>query len=113
MKTINDLIPYYQNMMHLLSSQQQKIIQYLCQVRTPSNVKNIAENCFSTQSTISKQINTLLKLKYVDAQSKGRETYYELSEPFLRICNEVKENRGGPIKLFIDFLGNLYTVDEN
>ena len=111
-KTINDLIPYYQNMMHLLSSQQQKIIQYLCQVRTPSNVKNISENCFSTQSTISKQINTLLKLKYVDAQSKGRETYYELSEPFLRICTEVKENRGGPIKLFIDFLGNLYTVDE-
>ncbi len=111
-KTINDLIPYYQSYMNLLSAQQQKIIQYLCQNRKPSSVKDIAENCFSTPNTISKQVSTLEKLKYVDAAPVGKETFYELSEPLLRICFEVKENRGGPIKLFIDFLGNLYTVQE-
>ncbi|HLP45779.1 MAG TPA: hypothetical protein VK469_07535, partial [Candidatus Kapabacteria bacterium] len=111
-KTINDLIPYYQSFMNLLSAQQQKIIQYLCQNRKPSSVKDIAENCFSTPNTISKQVSTLEKLKYVDATSSGKETFYELSEPLLRICFEVKENRGGPVKLFIDFLGNLYTVQE-
>ncbi|NIM17077.1 MAG: hypothetical protein GTO45_34175 [Candidatus Aminicenantes bacterium] len=108
-KTINDLIPYYQSFMNLLAAQQQKIIQYLCQVRKPSNVKEIAENCFSTPNTISKQMSTLVRLKYVDASSAGKETFYELSEPLLRICFEVKENRGGPVKLFIDFLGHLYS----
>ncbi len=112
MKTINDLTPYYQSMMDALTAQQQKIVQYLCQVRTATNVKNISENCFSTQNTISKQMINLIRLKYVDAIPSGRETFYELSEPLLRICNEVKENRGGPIKLFIDFLGNLYSVEE-
>ncbi len=91
MKTINDLIPYYQSLMDALSAQQQKIIQYLCQVRIPANVKNIAENCFSAQNTISKQMINLERLNYVEKVDKdysGRETYYELSEPLLRICNE-------------------------
>ncbi|MFC2155020.1 hypothetical protein ACFLRB_00820 [Acidobacteriota bacterium] len=111
-KTINDLIPYYQSFMNLLSPLPQKIVQYLCQIRQPSIVKEIAENCFSTPSTISKQMSNLVKLKYVDATPSGKETFYELSEPLLRICFEVKENRGGPVKLFIDFLGNLYSVQE-
>jgi Tfp pilus assembly protein PilF/DNA-binding MarR family transcriptional regulator len=111
-KTINDLIPYYQNFMTLLGPQQQKIIQYLCQTRKPSNVKDIAENCFCSPNTISKQMSNLVRLKYVDASRSGKETFYELSEPLLRICFEVKENRGGPVKLFIDFLGNLYWVQE-
>lgn len=108
MKTINDLTPYYQSLMDSLTAQQQKIVQFLCQVRTPTNVKNISDNCFSTQGTISKQMINLIRLQYVDAIPSGRETFYELSEPLLRICYEVKENRGGPIKLFIDFLENLY-----
>lgn len=111
-KTINDLIPYYQGFMNLLSAQQQKIIQYLCQSRKPANVKEIAENCFSAQNTISKQMSTLVKLKYVEGTPSGKETFYELAEPLLRICFEVKENRGGPVKLFIDFLGNLYSAQE-
>lgn len=111
-KTINDLIPYYQSFMNLLSAQQQKIVQYLCQIRKPSNVKEIAENCFSSQNTISKQMSTLEKLKYVDATSAGKETFYELSEPLLRICFEVKENRGRHIRLFIDFLGDFYSTEE-
>jgi DNA-binding transcriptional ArsR family regulator len=111
-KTINDLIPYYQGFMSQLSPQQQKIIQFLCQTRKPSIVKDIAENCFSSPNTISKQMSTLERLKYVEAESAGKETYYELSEPLLRICFEVKENRGGPVKLFIDFLGSLYSVQE-
>ena len=112
MKTINDLTPYYQSLMDSLTAQQQKIVQFLCQVRTPTNVKNISDNCFSTQGTISKQMINLIRLQYVDAIPSGRETFYELSEPLLRICYEVKENRGRHIKLFIDFLGNLYSVDE-
>jgi hypothetical protein len=111
-KTINDLNPFYQSMMDILSSQQQKIVQYLCQIRKPINCKTIAENCFSTQNIISKQMTNLMRLKYVTSIPSGRESYYELAEPLLRIYNELKENRGGPIKLFIDFLENLYMVKE-
>ncbi|MCP4135305.1 MAG: hypothetical protein GY754_30330 [bacterium] len=112
MKTINDLIPYYQSMMDLLSSQQQKIVQYLCQVRIAVTGKDIAENCFSSQNVISKQMTNLVRLKYIDVNPSGKEAYYELSEPLLRICYEIKENREGPIKLFVDFLGNFYTAEE-
>jgi hypothetical protein len=98
--------------MNQLSAQQQKIIQHLCQTRKPSNVKEIAENCFSSQNTISKQMTILVRLKYVEAAPAGKETFYELSEPLLRICFEFKEGRSKPIKLFVDFLGNLYSAEE-
>jgi tetratricopeptide (TPR) repeat protein len=111
-KTVNDLIPFYQSMMSILSAQQQKIVQFLSQNRKPATVKTIAENCFSAENTISKQMSNLLRLRYVDDIRSGRETYYEISETLFRICNEVKENRGGPIKLFVDFLGILYTAEE-
>jgi hypothetical protein len=111
-KTINDLIPYYQSLMEVLSSQQQKIVQYLSRIRIASTVKDIAENCFILENTASKQMHTLIKLKYVDAIKRGRETFYELSEPLLRICNEVRANRGEAFRLFVDFLDNLYIAAE-
>ncbi len=111
-KAVNDLIPYYQGFINMLSAQQRKIIQYLCQTRRPSNVKEIAENCFNSQNTISKQMSTLVKYKYVDAASAGKETFYELSDPLFRICLEVKDYGAAQVRRFIDFLGNLYSAEE-
>ena len=35
---------------------------------------------------------------------RGRESLYELTEPLMRMCTEVKENRREPIRLIVDFL---------
>ena len=48
----------------------------------------------------------------MDARKEGRSAYYEITEPLLRMCIEVNESNDGIVKLFVDFLGNLYTAKE-
>lgn len=111
-KMADDLTPFYQERMNSLPAQQQKILEFLCEHRTPAIVKTIARSCFITHQTALSQLKKLLDLRYVHSTQIGRESFYELSEPLFRICFEVKENRGKPIKLFIDFLGKFYTAEE-
>lgn len=42
----------------------------------------------------------------------GRESYYELREPLVRLCIEVKKNCVEPIRLLVDFLRLWYSRTE-
>lgn len=112
LQTLDKLKPYYESFLKLLSHQQQKIVQYLALQRIPQTGTQIAQNCFLQPTTVSKQMSELQRLAYVDAHKEGREAYYEITEPLLRICIEVNEDREGIIKLFVDFLGRLYTAPD-
>ena len=115
MQTLDELTPYYQARMQWLSPQQRKIVELLCDTRNPITVKEIARKCFITHQTASSQLKDLRKKGYVVTVADiptGRESYYELQEPLMRICLEVKKQRGEPIKLFIDFLRIWYTKEE-
>ena len=112
MRMVEDLTSYYQEKMTLLSSQQSKIVEFLAEHRKPANVKTIARNCFITHQTAASQLKKLLGYNYVGKIDKGRESYYELTEPLFRVCFEVKANKGKPISLFMDFLEGFYTVEE-
>jgi tetratricopeptide (TPR) repeat protein len=112
LQTLDKLKPYYESFLKLLSHQQQKIVQYLALQRVPQTGTQIAQNCFLQPTTVSKQMSELQRLAYVDAHKEGREAYYEITEPLLRICIEVNEDREGIIKLFVDFLGRLYTAPD-
>ena len=109
MQTIDDLTPYYQSRMSMLSPQQRKIVELLCAKRHAVTVKEIAKRCFITHQTTSGQLKKLRQMRYVRAVEMGRESYYELSEPLMRLCLEVKKQRGGPIRLFVDFLRLWYS----
>jgi tetratricopeptide (TPR) repeat protein len=109
MHTLDDLTPYYQARLSFLSSQQQKIVEYLCERRHAVPVKEIAQRCFMTHQTASSQLKDLREKGYVYSKSAGRESYYELYEPLMRLCIEVKMNRGEPIQLFLDFLRLWYS----
>src|SRR5581483_8038358 len=74
LKTIDALTPYYQSQMSKLSPQQQKIINFLCRMRTPVNVKRIASSCQVTQQTAASQLRQLFNCKYVRASKSGRES---------------------------------------
>ncbi|RJO63383.1 MAG: tetratricopeptide repeat protein [Myxococcales bacterium] len=112
-EALNPLKPYYQEQMRALSAQQQKIVQYLCLRRTPCSVKEIAKGCLAASNTISSQLKDLLDRNFLSKIPKGRESYYEVAEALFRICYEADlEQEGAPIKLFVDFLGNLYTAQE-
>ncbi len=108
----DNLTSYYQEHLHSLSAQQQKILEYLSEERLPRTVKEISSGCFITSQTASGQLKKLTDRKLVISTKDGRESYYELKEPLLRICFEIKENKGYPIKLFVDFLGRFYTFEE-
>ena len=112
MQTLDELTPYYQARMQWLSPQQRKIIELLCDRRNAVAVKEIARRCFISHQTASSQLKDLLIKGYVVKETQGRESFYELQEPLMRICLEVKKQGGEPIKLFIDFLRIWYTYDE-
>lgn len=112
MAMLDDLTPYYQDRMKCLSPQQRKIVDLLCDRRHAITVKEIAQRCFITHQTASSQLKKLLEMGYVTSESIGRESYYELREPLMRFCMEVKKQRGEPIRLFVDFLRIWYTPQE-
>ena len=112
LQTLDDLTPYYQARMSHLSPQQRKIVEFLCQRRHALPVGEIAKSNFLTPQTTSSQLGKLRDLGYVRCHETGRESYYELREPLMRLCLEVKNQRAGPVRLFVDFLRIWFSPGE-
>ena len=112
MRMLDDLTPYYQSRMMFLSPQQRKIVEFLINRRSAVPVKEIAKRCFMTHQTASGQLKALRDMGYVSSIAIGRESYYELREPLMRLCAEVKKQRGDPIRLLVDFLRIWYSRTE-
>ncbi len=104
LKMLDALTPYYQSKMRSLSPQQRKIVEILSDACGAIPVKEIAARSFLTHQTVSSQLQELREKGYATAHKVGRESFYELREPLMRLCLEVKKQRGEPIKLFVDFL---------
>jgi hypothetical protein len=112
MHTLDELTPYYQARMKELSAQQRKIVEYLVTYRGAALVNRIAKECFISQQVCSSQLGQLKEKRYVRTTKEGRGSFYELSEPLMRLCMEVKQQRGEPISLFVEFLRIWYRLDE-
>lgn len=109
MKMVDELTPYYQERVRWLPPLQRKIVEYLCGCEGTVPVKEIAKRLFATPQTISSQLQDLREKGYVEAHRRGRESLYEITEPLMRICVEVKENqRHQPLRLLVDFLRVWY-----
>jgi tetratricopeptide (TPR) repeat protein len=112
MKMLDDLTPYYQARMKELSNQQRKIVELLVDRRHPVMVKEIAADCFIDAGTAASQLRELRKLGYVEAEQNGRESFYELHEVLMRLCLEVKKQRGQWVEIFVEFLKIWYPLSE-
>lgn len=109
MKMVDELTPYYQERIRWLPPMQRKIVEYLCMCEDTVPVKEIAKRLFATPQTISSQLQDLREKGYVEANQRGRESLYEISEPLMRLCVEVKDNqRLQPLRLLVDFLRVWY-----
>ncbi len=109
LKMVDELTPYYQERLRWLPPLQRKIVELLCTCETTVPVKEIARRLFSTPQTISSQLQALREKGYVESSQRGRESLYEISEPLMRICVEVKENQNTqPLRLLVDFLRVWY-----
>lgn len=112
LKTIDFLSPYYQSQMKELSPQQRKLVEFLCRYRSAANVKTIASACFVSHQTAASQLKQLLESRYLRVTRVGRESFYELNEPLLRICVEAKSHSGEPVKLLVEFLRYWFARQE-
>ncbi|MCC3567838.1 MULTISPECIES: tetratricopeptide repeat protein [unclassified Microcoleus] len=112
MEMLDSLTPYYQDRMKYISNQQRKIVDFLCDRGGAAPVKEIAKYCFITHQTVSSQLKDLLEKGYVKKEEIGRESWYELREPLMRFCLEVKKQRNQPIRLIVDFIRVWYTREE-
>ena len=112
MRMVDDLTPYYQSKMRQLPPAQRKIIERLCLKGTPATVKEIATACLMSHQTAAKQIGELVTAGFVSRNRSGRNSFCELSEPLMRICIEVKDNKTEHFRLFVEFLRNWFTSHE-
>ena len=107
-KVMNDLKPYYEQFVNALPAQQQKIVKYLSLNRGAISGKEIAIACFIEPNVFSKQISLLYERGMIDKNKSGKNVFYELKEPLMRICLEISENPNGISNLFVNFLSTYY-----
>jgi len=112
LKMLDELTPYYQAKMMELSPQQRKLITILCREQGSVTVQTIAQKAHLTHQTVSSQLKKLRTSGFVEATKYGRESYYEIAEPLLRMVLSVKDNRGAPVKLAIDLIRHFFTITE-
>ena len=112
MHMVDDLTPYYQDRMRLLPPAQRKIVEFLCLEGKPTTIKDISTPCLMSHQTAAKQIGELETAGFVSRMRSGRNTFCELSEPLMRICIEVKDNKTRHFRLFVEFLRHWFSTHE-
>ena len=112
MHMVDDLTPYYQDRMRQVPPAQRKIIEFLCLKGVPTTVKAISTSCLMSPQTAAKQIGDLTTTGLVSRSRSGRNTFCELSEPLMRICIEVKDNKTQHVRLLVEFLRHWFTSRE-
>ncbi len=106
------LTPYFQERIRALSTQQAGIIQKLCDLNGAIQVKVIAESLFLDERAVASQLKNLKDMGYVIVHKRGREAYYEIAEPLLRLSLEVKNNHGQPLKIIASLFRAWFSDDE-
>ncbi len=87
LSTLDALLPQQRARMLVLSPQQRKIVDLLCLSNKAMTVKEISRNCGASHQTCSSQLKSLRDLDYVHSIPIGRESYYEMRDDILRLCN--------------------------
>lgn len=70
----------------------------------------MARRLISDENSIGKQMNLLAEKGYLISSKRGRESFYELSEPLMRISFEVKQRR--LLDVLVDFLRCWYEPEK-
>ena len=109
-KMADDLTPYYQERLRWISPLQRQIVELLCREHRTLNPKEIARRLLGDQNSIGKQVRELANIGYLTSTKRGRETFYELSEPLMRLAYEVKEQ--SLLEMLVDFLRIWYRPDQ-
>ena len=115
----DDLTPYYQEQLARLSPMQRLIVAELATADRPLPVKDLAERIGYDQRSTAKAVSDLANLGWLKSTSTiftalldRRRTYYDLAEPLARLAFQIKDSRGEPLPLIVDFLTNWFEVEQ-
>jgi DNA polymerase III delta prime subunit len=108
----NDMTPFFQERIRALPDQQRQLVQCLCDAQGALTVKEIASETFIDERVCSKQLGNLKDKGYVRSERRGKESYYDMAEPLMRLCLEVKNQHGRPLRLLARFLRAWFPVTE-
>jgi tetratricopeptide (TPR) repeat protein len=111
----DDLTPYYQEQLGRLSGQQRLVVAELAEIDRPINVSELAERLEIDQRSLGKTMSELVDRGWaapttspITALLDQRRTYYELAEPLARLSFQIKESRGEPLRLVVEFLKHWF-----
>ena len=112
MQMVDDLTPYHQGRICQLAPAQRRVVEFLCLEDKPRTIKDISASCLMSHQTTAKQVSELEAAGLVSRRRVGRNTYCEPSDPLMRICVQVKDNRTQYIRLFVEFLRHWFADQE-
>jgi len=111
MNMVDELTPYYQSRMKFLPREQRKLINFLLDSRYAVPLEEISKRCFISTKDVDRELKELTRKGYVHSESGNQKNYYEIKEPLMRLCHDLKSRRE-PIRIFIEFLCLWYTPKE-
>ncbi len=95
-----------------VSPQQRKILDYLARRGGAVQVKEIARACLATEQTVSAQLRELRKPGLVEATRAGRNSFYEVSDPLLRLYLDLRRGDAPRLLERLEFLSYWYRPGE-
>ena len=111
----DDLTPYYQEQLARLSGQQRLMVAQLAEADRPVNVSELAALLALDPRSLGKTASELVDRGWIVPTDSPvvslidkRRTYYELAEPLARLAFQLKDSRGEPLRLIVDFLKHWF-----
>lgn len=98
------ILPRYQEQIRSLPNQQRQLIQTLCRAPGAITVKEVAEETFIPVGNCSKQLGNLKSKQLVRSEQCGKESYYELADPLMRLCLNLQNRFIQPFRKTTRFL---------
>ena len=100
--------PLYLGEVQAASPQQRKILDHLSGRGGAVQVKEIARSCLATEQTVSSQLRDLRKAGLAAVTRVGRNSFYEISDPLLRISMVWRKGGASSIQDLLSFLSHWY-----
>lgn len=116
LEALDDLTPYYQDRLRALGDQQQEILMLLSEAGGALSNRALAERSGIAQNQVANIMRQLDDRGYIRraelprdlAQGDRRMSFWELREPLMRLCLDVKQARGEPLRIVVEFLRVWY-----
>lgn len=116
LEALDDLTPYYQDRLRELSDQQQELVVLLSEAGGALSNRALAERSGIAQNQVAVILRQLTERGYVRraevpeeiATGDARMSFWELREPLMRLCLDVKQARGRPLRMVVEFLRAWY-----